>query len=138
MRPLTFALPLAAALVLVVPATAARKPPGPTPTKFTGTPVFVSTPFAADTRFRDVTVSVPFTHRGTVVVRGTFTFSGVTYEPDWGFTFHGSGSDTFTRTLSGGDCLEPGPGDTLSWHLQLISPKGAVLDEITTQTYVIT
>lgn len=132
MRLLTLALPLIAALMLVVPATAARPPkvqPG-----FTGTPAFLSVP-AADSIHRDVTVTALFTHKGTVTVRFTITFNGVVGDPMTSNTYRGSGSDTFTWLIPGTDCLEPEPGDTVSYELQLIGPKGGVLDEITTDTF---
>jgi hypothetical protein len=135
MRLFTLALPLAAALVLVVPATAAR--PTTTATKF-GTPVFVSTP-SADGIHRDITLTVPFTHQGPVAVRQTITANGVVSGPDIAANYRGTGSDTFRWSILGTDgCFPPLRGDTISYHLELINSKGAVLDQITTQTFVIT
>jgi hypothetical protein len=143
MRLFTLALPLAAALVLVVPATAARKPPPtPTPTAF-GTPAFAYTP-SADGIHRDITLTVPVTHQGTVAVRMTVTANGVVNDLGTAATFRGTGSDTFKWSILGTDgCFPPLPGDTVSYHLQLVEVhglwrEGAVLDELTTPTYVIT
>lgn len=138
MRLFTLVLSLAAALVLVVSANAARKPPPTATTEFTGAPVFVSTP-SADGIHRDLTLTVSFTHKGTVGFRFALTFNGVT-NSDSGLwrTYRGSGSDTVTVSLPETDCLAPEPGDTISYHLELISPKGAVLAEFTTGTYLIT
>jgi hypothetical protein len=93
MRLFTLVLPLAAALVLALPATAARPPT--TATGFTGTWHFTSTP-SADGIHRDVTVAVPFTHKGAVVVGFTITANGVDNGPFTSATFRGNGSDTFT------------------------------------------
>ena len=141
MRLFTLALPLAAALMLVVPATAARKPPR-TPTKF-GTPVFVSTP-SADGIHRDITLTVPFTHAGPVAVGLTITANGVVNDLGTAATYRGTGSDTFSWSILGTDgCFPPLPGDTVSYHLHLIEMHGmwhdgAVLDELTTDTYTVT
>jgi hypothetical protein len=141
MRLFTLALPLAAALVLAVPATATR-PPSAT-TEFTGTPDFVSTP-SADGIHRDVTLTAPFTHKGSVAVQLTITANGALHGPFTSRTYRGVGSETFTWSITGTDgCFPPLPGDTISYHLQLVeirgpSHAGAVLDEITTDTFVIT
>lgn len=143
MRLFTLALPLAAALVLVLPANAAR-PPKVT-THFSGTPVFVSTP-SADSIHRDVTLTVPFTHKGTVAIQFTITFDGVAGDPGASRIFSGIGNETFTWSIPGTDCLAPEPGDTVSYHLALVTvvrgphgwSPGTVLDELTTDTFVIT
>lgn len=141
MRLFTLALPLAAALVLVVPATAAR-PPTTTTTKF-GTPVFVSVR-SADGIHRDVTLTVPFTHQGWVSIRTTITVNGVVHNLGTAASYRGSGSETFRWSILGTDgCWPPLPGDTVSYHLELISvlkgtSTGTVLDQITTPTYVVT
>ncbi len=139
MRLITLALAVAAALVLALPANAARPRPPATTTQFTGTPVFVSTPFAADPSYRDVTLTAPFSHAGSVVVQYTITFNGATSDLMTSRIFRGTGSDTFRSSIPGNDCLAPEPGDTVSYHLQLVSvPKGVALAEITTSTFHIT
>lgn len=139
MRLFTLALPLAAALVLAVPATAARPP---STTGFTGTWHFDSTP-SADSIHRDVTLTVPFTHKGAVVVRFMITANGVVNGPFTSATFRGNGSGTFSWLIPGTDeCFPPLPGDTISYQLQLMQVQGprhegAVLDELETDTFVV-
>lgn len=137
MRLFTLALPLAAALVLVAPAIAGR-PSATTTTKF-GTPVFVSTP-SADGIHRDVTLTVPFTHQGTVGIRLTITVNGVAHYLGTAATYRGSGSDTFRWLVPGTDsCWPPLPGDTVSYRLELFSVlNSTVSDRITTPTYTVT
>ena len=141
MRLLALALSLAAALILVVPANAAKRPPAPT--KF-GTPVFLATP-SPDGIHRDTTLTVPFTHQGSVTVRMTITVNGVAHYLGSGLIYQGTGSATFTWRILGTDgCWPPLPGDTVSYHLELVQVQGAgryagaVLDQLTTPTYVIT
>jgi hypothetical protein len=137
MRLFTLALPLAVALVLIAPATAAR-PPTTTTMKF-GTPAFVSTR-SADGIHRDVTLTVPFTHQGWVSIQATITVNGVVHDLGTAASYRGSGSEIFRWLVPGTDrCWPPLPGDTVSYHLELISVlKGTVLDTLTTATYVVT
>jgi hypothetical protein len=135
MRLFALALPLIAALVLAVPATAAK----PT-TEFTGPAVFTSTP-SADSIHRDLTLTVPFTYHGTVAVEMTITYNGEVVGPIWSATYRGHGSTNFTWLIPGTDDIAPVPGDTISYYLQLVQtpgPNTVVLDDLQTATYTVT
>lgn len=144
MRLFTLALPLTAALVLALPATAARAPK--VTTEFTGTPVVTWKTFAGDPRLRDVTITAHFTHSGPVGVQVGGTVNGVFTDPGpIAKMYQGTGSETFTWVVPGNDTVIPGgivPGTKISFTLQLVKlgARGhtTVLNEITTATYTIT
>ena len=75
----------------------------------------------------------------------TITVNGVAHYLGSGLIYQGTGGATFTWRILGTDgCWPPLPGDTVSYHLELVQVQGAgrfegaVLDQLTTPTYVIT